>query len=450
MMLFRGLPQRWGRALNVEDNRWLISPVEGIAGELSVPGDKSISHRVAMLASLADGRSRVTGFLRSEDCLNTLSAVESLGAEVIWEGDDLFIDGCGGLWKDNAASLLDLGNSGTGMRLIAGLIAGHDLTVTLTGDSSLSSRPMGRIAAPLQEMGANIESAPGVCAPLTIKGGRLSGIHYCLPVASAQVKSCVLLAGLLASGKTCVVEPLETRDHTERLLIYMGVTLRIDGRSIEVEGSDGSALHLEASEFAIPGDFSSAAFWLAAAACRRGGEVTVRSLGVNPRRIAFLDLLRRMGADVTVGRVMGYDWEPRADVTVKGRGLHATDVGGGEIPNLIDELPLVAVLGAFAEGETVISNAEELRVKESDRITVMADALIAAGVDVTERPDGMVIRGGRVQGGCVVKSQGDHRIAMAMAILGLGADAPVDIRGTSCVATSYPGFIDDLKKVVTI
>ena len=433
--------------MKFDSDSWLITPVDRVDGELCVPGDKSISHRAAMLASLAEGESRISGFLRSEDCLNTLSAVGRLGAEIEWQGDQLLLNGCGGAWK-KPDSMLDMGNSGTGIRLLAGLLAGHSFETTLSGDASLQSRPMGRICTPLQEMGARVDTSDGGRAPLTIHGGGLKGIHYPLPMASAQVKSCVLLAGLLAEGCTRVDEPLETRDHTERMLKIMGVPLSVEGLSIRVEGSAGAPLSLQSRDMQIPGDFSSAAFWMVAAACREGGRVTVKSLGLNPRRTALLDVLHRMGATVTIGEVSDSEWEPRATVTIEGAQLCATEIGGCEIPNLIDELPLVAVLGAFAEGETVIRDAAELRVKESDRISAMAHVLTRAGVDVKERPDGMLIRGGSVAGDCEVESFGDHRIAMAMAVLGLGAAAPVFIKGTGCVATSYPGFTDDLMKVV--
>lgn len=428
-------------------NEWRVEPVTAIEGSLHVPGDKSISHRAAMLCSLARGRSTIDGFLRSEDCLNTLNAVSVLGADVEWEEGLLHVSGVGGRWQGPPGAL-EMGNSGTGMRLLAGLLAGHPFCSTMIGDASLCSRPMSRIRQPLVAMGAAVDLTEAATAPISIHGGALNGMDYALPMASAQVKSCVLLAGLFAEGDTVVVEPKPTRDHTERLLKAMGAPLTVDGLRIRVAGTAGAPLALCARDLVVPGDASSAAFWLAASACRPGGKVTIESMGVNPRRTAFLDVLRRMGADVTIENEKDADWEPRADVTVTGGALQGTVVCGEEIPNLIDELPLVFVLGAFAKGETVVKDAKELRVKESDRIAEMARSLRTAGVDLEVHDDGMTVRGGSVAGGCGVQSGGDHRIAMAMAILALGAEAAVTIQGTACVATSYPGFIEDLMKVV--
>ncbi len=427
-----------------------ISRTDGIGGRLRVPGDKSISHRVAMLAALADGVSEVRGFLESGDCLNTLKAMEALGAVVERDGDVIKIKGIGGALHA-PAGMLDLGNSGTGMRLLAGLLAGQPFVTEMTGDASLCSRPMGRIANPLAEMGARIELlGDGGCAPIRVHGGTVNAIRYELPMASAQVKSAVLLAGLAAVGETVVVEPRATRDHTERMLTAMGADLSVDRLTITLrsKGLDGSVL--KSGNWVVPGDFSSAAFWIVAAAAREGSEVVIEGVGLNPRRTALLDVMRRMGATIDV-EMSDESWEPIGTVRVRGARLKATDVGGEEIPNLIDELPLVAVAGALADGVTVVRDAAELRVKESDRIATMATNLTAAGVEVVETEDGMRITGGsEIAGGVEVESFGDHRIAMAMAVLGLYASNPIQINDVACVATSYPGFWEDMLKLVEL
>ncbi len=423
-----------------------VTPTATIGGHLRVPGDKSISHRVAMLSAMAHGTSEVTGFLASEDCLNTLKAMEALGAEVAWHGDEVSITGTGGTLHPPTEAL-DLGNSGTGMRLLAGLLAGQPFEVEMTGDASLSSRPMGRIQKPLEAMGARISLlGEGGCAPIRIHGGTVNPIRYELPMASAQVKSAVLLAGLAAHGETIVVEPRATRDHTERLLMAMGADLCVDELTVSLR-SDGLSGHsLKGDAWHVPGDFSSAAFWIVAAAACDGAEVTIDGVGLNPRRTALLDVLQRMGAGIECDVDLGA-WEPIGSLVVRGTRLKATEIGGHEIPNLIDELPLVAVAGALAEGETVIRDAQELRVKESDRIATMVTNLSAAGISVVETDDGMRVTGGPVAGGVAAESYGDHRIAMAMAVLGLHAREAMQINDVACVATSYPEFWEDMEKV---
>jgi 3-phosphoshikimate 1-carboxyvinyltransferase len=421
-------------------------PSPTVGGTVRVPGDKSISHRAVMLSGLAEGESTVEGFLDGEDCMNTLRAMQALGADAVREGAVLRIRGTGGRLSAPPGEL-DMGNSGTSTRLIAGIVAGQPFSATLTGDESLRSRPMRRIKEPLERMGATVELlGPNGCAPVRIRGGSLRGVEYATPVASAQVKSCVLLAGLFARGRTTVTEPAPTRDHTERMLREAGYTVQCEGNRVSLEGCAGDRLPLRARRWVVPGDFSSAAFWLTAAACRAGAQVRVDNVGLNPRRTAFLNVLRRMGAEVDVREMPGVEGgEPVGTITVRGRGLQGTTVAGLEIPNLIDELPCVAVLGAFAEGSTVIREAHELRVKESDRIASMAAALRAFGVRVEEVPDGMTIEGGgQLTGGAEVDSLGDHRIAMCTALLTLGATAPVRIRHVACIATSYPAFWHDL------
>ncbi len=430
-----------------ESDTAILHPGRLNPGDVRVPGDKSISHRAALLAALADGDSVLTGFLDSEDCLHTLDAVAALGARVTRTPGRLAVSGAA--WREPGRPL-DLGNSGTGLRLLAGLLAGRPWTTEMTGDASLRSRPMGRIREPLERMGARVElTGPAGCAPVRVTGGPLRGIEYALPVASAQVKSCVLLAALFAEGKTEVIEPLPTRDHTERALQALGIPVRIEGSRIGLCGFGPAGPRLPARAWEIPGDFSSAAFWLAAGAMGGGARLTVRGVGLNPRRTALLGVLTRMGAKLTVVPLPGgAPAEPRGDVTVEGAGLRGVEIGGGDIPNLIDELPMAAAAAARAEGQTAIRDARELRVKESDRIACMARNLRALGVPVTERPDGLDIRGGaRLRGGVELDSYGDHRIAMAMAILALHADAPVRLRGIACIRTSYPEFWKHLEEL---
>jgi 3-phosphoshikimate 1-carboxyvinyltransferase len=421
-----------------------VAPSPTLGGTLRVPGDKSISHRAAMLGALATGTSRLSGFLCSEDCLHTLGALTQLGAVWQREGTTVTLQGCGGAFTA-PVTVLDMGNSGTGMRLLSGLLASQDFEVELTGDDSLRSRPMDRIRKPLAEMGATIELLGNEGRPpVRLHGGVLEPIRYELPVASAQIKSCVLLAALSTPGTTTVVEPRETRDHTERMLRAMGAELTVEGGSIDLTVPSGG-VSLQARDFAIPGDFSSAAFWIVAAAMRPGSEVRLEGVGLNPRRTALLDVMRRMGADIQIESQTGADWEPAGTIVVRGRSLHGTVVEGAEIPNLIDELPLVAVAGALAQGRTVIREAAELRVKETDRIATVVENLQRLGVEVTAQSDGLVVEGGEApRGGVALDSFGDHRIAMCMAVLGTLCREPVRIDNVACVQTSYPAFWDHL------
>jgi len=428
----------------------IVHPARKFGGVLEVPGDKSISHRLAMLAGLAAGTSTIRNFLRCEDCLNTMRAMEALGARTFFSAEgELTVRGTGGKFLEPAGPL-NLGNSGTGLRLLTGLLAGQPLAVELTGDESLRSRPMNRIKEPLEQMGASVELlGPKGCAPVRVRGGALKGIEYRLPVASAQVKSAVLLAGLFAEGPTAVIEAQATRDHTERLLRQLGVPVTVKGPRIEVPGYGPKSPPLPALDWAVPGDFSSAAFWITAVAAMPGAELTVRNIGLNPRRTGLLKVLKRMGANVEmVMRAAKPDEELVGDVTVRGAALHGTEVGGEEIPCLIDELPLVAVAGALADGRTVIRNAGELRVKETDRIAAMVSNLRLLGVAAAEQPDGLSVQGpARLKDAGGVRSHGDHRVAMAMAVLALFADGPVVIGNTACVETSYPGFWADLRRL---
>jgi 3-phosphoshikimate 1-carboxyvinyltransferase len=426
-----------------------VSPCRRIRGTLKVPGDKSISHRIAMLASYAKGTTTVRGFLRSEDCLTILKAMTQLGAQYEFLDDVLKVTGVGGVFTCPVA-VLDMGNSGTGMRLLAGLLAGQAFTSEMTGDASLRSRPMRRISEPLIRMGAHVDLLGDKgCAPVRITGGKLVGIDYAPPVASAQVKSCVLLAALFAEGLTTVTEVSPTRDHTERLLNAMGIPVAVDGCQVSLRGYGAAGPGLEARSWNVPGDISSAAFWITAAACGEGHALELPDVGWNPRRNALISVLQRMGASITFTESPDETaCECLGVVRVEGRTLRGTEVGGSEIPDLIDELPLVAVAGALAQGRTVIRDAAELRVKESDRIRSVVDNLTRMGVQVEETADGMIIEGpARLKGGVTLDSYGDHRLPMAMSVLALYADAPVRMTDIACVNKSYPGFWDDLRKV---
>jgi 3-phosphoshikimate 1-carboxyvinyltransferase len=416
-----------------------VQPVEHVGGELRVPGDKSISHRALMLGAVAQGTSEVSGFLASEDCRATRAAVEALGVRVEDTGDGrMQVHGVGLDGLCAPARPLDLGNSGTAIRLLTGLLAGQPFDTELTGDESLRTRPMERVAEPLRAMGAKIATTDGR-APIRL--GRctgLNGISYRLPVASAQVKSALLLAGLQARGRTILWSPGPSRDHTERMLLAMGVALEQDpaGQCVSLEGP----ATLKAMQIEVPGDFSSAAFFIVAACLGAVDGLVLRDVGVNPTRIGLMTALNAMGARIELRHMRRRGAEPVADIHVERSALHGIDLPPEWVPLAIDEFPILFVAAAAASGETCVRGAEELRHKESDRIAVMARGLAALGGDVRELPDGLIIRGGRLSGG-KVDSCGDHRIAMSFAIASLIADGPIDIANTAQVATSFPGFI---------
>lgn len=427
-----------------------VTPIHRLDAEFSVPGDKSMSHRAAILGGLSNGACRIRNFLPSEDCVNTLNAMQALGAsyevleEAVGHGPvTLVIHGQSMKLKEPAAPI-DCGNSGTGMRLLAGMLAGQPFTSELFGDESLSSRPMARITDPLRSMGAKIETLgekPG-CAPLRMHPAELQPIDYDMPMASAQVKSAVLLAGMFAHGTTSVHQPAETRDHTERMLESFQVTTQQEGNRISIEGGQMPI----AIDFLVPGDISSAAFWLIAAAALPGSRLRITDCGLNPTRNAVLNVISRMGAHLTES-LHASEGEPTGHIEVRGTPLHGTTLLKEEIPNLIDEIPVIAVAAALASGRTVIRNAAELRVKETDRIKTVIEGLRAMGVDVEEFDDGMEITGGGLLRGATIESYGDHRIAMAFAIAGLFAEGETIIRGASCIHTSYPGFAHHLAAI---
>jgi len=416
---------------------------------MRVPGDKSISHRAVILAGIAGGETTVTGFLPSDDCLCTLAAMRAVGAEIDpldgqTEGrpELLRIRGVAGRLQAPEGTI-DCGNSGTAMRLLSGLLAAQPFASTLVGDASLSGRPMGRIITPLSAMGARMRGqGDRQTAPLEIEGGKLRPIEYSMPVASAQVKSAILLAGLFAEGETWVVQPAVTRDHSERMLRHFGVPVLQEGQRIGVRGP----AVLKGRDFVVPGDISSAAFWLVAAAAAPGSDLTIEGVGLNETRAGVLAVLRRMGVSMAVEVCGGEDGEPWGNIRVRGGALKGTVIEGAEIANVIDEIPVLAVAAALAEGETVIRDAAELRVKESDRIHEVVRRLQAMGAEVEEKEDGMRIQGGRPLHGAEVSSEGDHRIAMAFAIAGLFASGHTKVTDVGCVATSYPGFDRELAR----
>ena len=424
--------------------RFTVTPGGPLTGRLRVPGDKSISHRSIMLGSLAEGKTGVSGFLEGEDSLATLSAFRAMGVKI--NGPDagrVEIEGVGLRGLQAPAGELYLGNSGTSMRLMSGLLAGQSFSTTLTGDTSLSGRPMKRVVGPLVSMGADIETTNTWTAPLQIHGGAtLAGIEYNMPVASAQVKSSLLLAGLYADGKTCVSEPAPTRDHTERMLTGMGYPVQREGNRVCLEGGH----RLRGITIDVPADISSAAFFLVGASIAPGSDLLLEHVGMNPTRTGIIDILQRMGADITVTNARDVGGEPVADLQVRSALLHGIDIPPQLVPLAIDEFPVIFVAAACARGRTVLTGAEELRVKESDRIQVMADGLQTLGIDAQATPDGMIIEAGAIGSGCV-DSHGDHRIAMAFSMAALCAQGDIEITNCANVNTSFPGFVEQASRV---
>lgn len=418
---------------------YIVQPGGQLSGSFRVPGDKSISHRSIMFGSIADGTTRVSGFLQGEDSLNTLRAFRAMGVEIdgpTAEGE-VTIQGVGIDGLKAPAAPIDLGNSGTSIRLMSGLLAGQAFDVELSGDRSLSKRPMKRVTDPLALMGARIDTAEGGKPPLKVHGGsKMQGIDYAMPMASAQVKSCLLLAGMYASGTTCVTEPATTRDHTERMLNAFGYPVKTEGNRMCINGGG----RLTACDIDVPADISSAAFFLVAASIAENSDITLQHVGVNPTRTGVIDILRLMGANIELQNQRMVGGEPVADIRVRSAKLQGIAVPEALVPLAIDEFPALFVAAACAEGTTVVTGAEELRVKESDRIQVMADGLQAIGVDATPTEDGMVINGGPIAGGRV-HSRDDHRIAMAFTMAGLRASAPITIEDCANVNTSFPDFI---------
>ncbi len=414
-----------------------LLPGGTVCGEARVPGDKSISHRAIMLGALAEGATRVSGFLEGEDALATLTAFRELGVEIERPGEsEVLVHGVGLRGLKAPRGPLDLGNAGTGMRLMCGLLAGQAFDSELTGDASLCSRPMGRVIDPLQLMGAKIASEEGGRPPLRISGGRqLHGIHYDLPMASAQVKSCVLLAGLYSQGVTSVTEPAPTRDHTERMLRGFGYEIGSDNGVISLAG--GGKLH--AADIEVPADISSATFFLVAASIAPGSDLLLTHVGINPTRIGVLNILKLMGADITLKNRREVGGEPVADLHVRYAPLHGIEIPEEQVPLAIDEFPALFIAAACAQGRTVLRGAKELRVKESDRIAAMAEGLTTLGIDNEILEDGIVIEGGTLGSG-VIRTFHDHRIAMSFAVAALRAQGEIRVLDCDHVATSFPGF----------
>ena len=417
-----------------------ITKQTGLRGVVHVPGDKSISHRAVMFGALAKGTTSVTHFLEGADCLSTISCFQKMGIEIEKQDDKVLIHGKGLRGLNSPREILDAGNSGTTTRLIAGILAGQKFISELDGDASLRSRPMKRIMDPLNAMGADIRCrGENNCLPLRIVGRPLAAIHYTSPVASAQVKSCVLLAGMYADGVTSVTEPFLSRNHTEIMLRSFGADIRSEGTTVSIRPEPD----LLAQDITVPGDISSAAFFIAAGLLTQGSEILLKNVGINPTRAGILKVCQDMGADITLLNA-DYSGEPAADILVRTSSLKGTVIQGADIPTLIDELPVIAVMAAFAGGTTVIRDAAELRVKESDRIAVMTDNLRRMGADVEETEDGMIIHGGRPLHGAVIDPRLDHRVAMSFAVAGTVCEGTMDILDGDCVRISYPDFYKDL------
>ena len=421
-----------------------LTNITGLKGEVTVPGDKSISHRSIMFGSIAKGTTEVHNVLQGADCLSTMDCFRRLGIEIEKKGDSVLIHGKGLHGLTAPDNLLDVGNSGTTTRLISGILAGQPFDSKLSGDESLNSRPMKRIIEPLRQMGANISSIlRNDCAPLYITPARLHGIRYDSPVASAQVKSCILLAGLYADDPVSVTEPYLSRNHSELMLRHFGASVTSTGTTAAILPEP----RLCGQEIRVPGDISSAAYFIAAALMVPGSEILLKHVGINPTRDGILRVCRDMGADITLLKEDSGAGEPTADLLIRYSPLHGTTVGGALIPTLIDELPVAAALACFAKGTTVIKDAQELKVKESNRIDVMVQNLRAMGAQITATEDGMVIEGGHPLHGAVIDSRLDHRIAMTFAVTALAADGETRITGADCVRISYPGFYEDLNSL---
>ncbi len=430
----------------------ITKAINPLRGEITVPGDKSISHRAIMFGALAKGTTRVTNFLQGADCLSTISCFRKMGITIenpLEYGHEpadgeIIIHGKGLHGLSAPTEILDTGNSGTTTRLISGILAGQNFSSTLTGDASIQSRPMGRIIKPLTQMGASIKSVKGnQCAPLAIDGHPLKAIAYQSPVASAQVKSCVLLAGLYADGITSVTEPYVSRNHTELMLAHFGARIHTEGTTASVEANPS----LAGLEIEVPGDISSAAYFIAAALMVPDSQILIRNVGINPTRDGILRVCKAMGADIQLLHERSAAGEPVADLLVTYCPLHGTVIEGELIPTLIDELPVIAVLAATAQGTTVIRNAEELKVKESNRLDILVKELDAMGCDIEGTDDGMIINGGKPLQGATIDSRLDHRIAMSFYVAGLAAEGETVVERSNCVDISYPGFYEDFRKL---
>ena len=418
----------------------VIQKIKKAIGQIKVPGDKSISHRAVMLGSLANGVTEISGFLKGADCLSTIDCFRKMGIDIDINGENVTVHGNGlrGLLKPD--EMLYTGNSGTTTRLLCGILAGQNFDTSITGDASIQKRPMGRVVQPLSMMGAKIENE---YCPLYITGTKLHGIDYKMPVASAQVKTAIILAGLYADGETVIHEIEKSRDHTELMLSAMGADLTVDNLDITVKPTND----LTAVNVDVPGDISSAAFFLVLGAIMPNSQITVTNVGINPTRTGIIDVLKDMGADITLENVHTSAGETVADITVRSSSLKGTTVGGDIIPRLIDELPIIAVAAVFADGQTVIKDAQELKVKETNRIRAVVDEFNKCGIDITETDDGMIIIGGKSIHGADFKTYGDHRMAMSLTVLAQLADGESTLDDSDCACVSYPTFFDDFYKL---
>lgn len=418
----------------------VIQKIKKAIGQIKVPGDKSISHRAVMLGSLANGVTEISGFLKGADCLSTIDCFRKMGIDIDINGENVTVHGNGlrGLKKPD--EMLYTGNSGTTTRLLCGILAGQNFDTSITGDASIQKRPMGRVVQPLSMMGAKIENE---YCPLYITGTKLHGIDYKMPVASAQVKTAIILAGLYADGETVIHEIEKSRDHTELMLSAMGADLTVDNLDITVKPTND----LTAVNVDVPGDISSAAFFLVLGAIMPNSQITVTNVGINPTRTGIIDVLKDMGADITLENVHTSAGETVADITVRSSSLKGTTVGGDIIPRLIDELPIIAVAAVFADGQTVIKDAQELKVKETNRIRAIVDEFNKCGIDITETDDGMIINGGKSIHGADFKTYGDHRMAMSLTVLAQLADGESTLDDSDCACVSYPTFFDDFYKL---
>ena len=418
----------------------VIQKIKKAVGQIKVPGDKSISHRAVMHGSLANGVTEISGFLKGADCLSTIDCFRKMGIDIDINGENVTVHGNGlrGLLKPD--EMLYTGNSGTTTRLLCGILAGQNFDTSITGDASIQKRPMGRVVKPLSMMGAKIENE---YCPLYITGTKLHGIDYKMPVASAQVKTAIILAGLYADGETVIHEIEKSRDHTELMLSAMGADLTVDNLDITVKPTND----LTAVNVDVPGDISSAAFFLVLGAIMPNSQITVTNVGINPTRTGIIDVLKDMGADITLENVHTSAGETVADITVRSSSLKGTTVGGDIIPRLIDELPIIAVAAVFADGQTVIKDAQELKVKETNRIRAVVDEFNKCGIDITETDDGMIINGGKSIHGADFKTYGDHRMAMSLTVLAQLADGESTLDDSDCACVSYPTFFDDFYKL---
>ena len=418
----------------------VIQKIKKAVGQIKVPGDKSISHRAVMLGSLANGVTEISGFLKGADCLSTIDCFRKMGIDIDINGENVTVHGNGLRGLKEPDEMLYTGNSGTTTRLLCGILAGQNFDTSITGDASIQKRPMGRVVQPLSMMGAKIENE---YCPLYITGTKLHGIDYKMPVASAQVKTAIILAGLYADGETVIHEIEKSRDHTELMLSAMGADLTVDNLDITVKPTND----LTAFNVDVPGDISSAAFFLVLGAIMPNSQITVTNVGINPTRTGIIDVLKDMGADITLENVHTSAGETVADITVRSSSLKGTTVGGDIIPRLIDELPIIAVAAVFANGQTVIKDAQELKVKETNRIRAVVDEFNKCGIDITETDDGMIINGGKSIHGADFKTYGDHRMAMSLTVLAQLADGESTLDDSDCACVSYPTFFDDFYKL---